>query len=172
MILRSPDENKSNDSSPITDDKAASSPEILIEHSIKETATEEVVKEPSLAEVGQKAYEASVKDKQPASTTEEETAASAGLKWTPTKKAEGEKEVSDAAKTKEENAPTEGNDKGPVPYERFHEINENKKQFEEKIKEYEPMVQAHKSIVEYCQTNSISEDEFPGVGLGPLDHLF
>lgn len=150
-----PDENESGTSSSSTNVTASSSLEQTVS---SEVSAERVAKEPTIAEVAQRAYEESVsKDKQPEPTAAAKAPDGDGLPSTETDKGEEQKEVSDTPTT-----PVEGEeqDKGPVPYDRFRTVNEEKRQYEERVKEYEPLVQAHKSIVEYCQSNQISEEQF------------
>lgn len=51
-------------------------------------------------------------------------------------------------------------EKGPIPYERFQEVNSQKVELESKWKEAEPLVEAHKSVVDFCQKNDIAPEEF------------
>lgn len=51
-------------------------------------------------------------------------------------------------------------EKGPIPYERFAEVNQAKVQYEQQLAEYKPLVDAHQSVIQHCQTNNISPDEF------------
>jgi len=125
------------------------------------------VKEPTLAEVAKAAYEKSIasEEKETESSAEGKSEDGSILSSNQTEeeaKDETKEEVESTEKSEEEK--TEGekevNDKGPVPYERFQEKVKKAQEFETKVKEYEPLVQAHKSIVEYCQTNQISEEQF------------
>lgn len=63
-------------------------------------------------------------------------------------------EKSDEVKTDEED------DKSPVPYQRFQEVVKERQNYEQKLKEIEPLVDAHKSVVEFCQSNQITETQF------------
>lgn len=56
--------------------------------------------------------------------------------------------------------PSKVEEKGPIPYERFAEINEQKKTFESQVQQYEPLAKAQQSIVDYCQRNQIEPDDF------------
>lgn len=155
LVLRDPDENESGTSSSSADVTADSSSETQTDST---ASAEKVEKEPTIAEVAQKAYEASVaKEKQPEPTAEAKAADGDGLPSTETEKEEEKKEVSESTDIPKEG---EEQDKGPIPYDRFRTVNEEKRQYEEKVKEYEPLVQAHKSIIEYCQSNQISEEQF------------
>lgn len=61
-------------------------------------------------------------------------------------------------KAKEEPAKVE--DKGPIPYERFAEVNEQKKTFEAQVQQYEPLAKAQQSIVDYCQKHNVEPEDF------------
>ncbi len=51
-------------------------------------------------------------------------------------------------------------DKGPIPYERFAEVNQQKVEFEQRIQQIEPLAQAQQSVVDHCQRNNIAPEEF------------
>ena len=82
------------------------------------------------------------------------------------KKLDGEEEAIDAEKKpegeteegekKEESAEDSQLDKHP----RFQEVVKQKSEYEAKVKEYEPLVEAHKSVVSFCQDNQITEQQF------------
>lgn len=125
----------------------------------------EDVKETSLADITAKIVaDAAKKESQEESSTEKSEDGEI-LQSNQTEKAEDKEESSDADKAKDEEE--EGEDEGTekkheeaVPYARFQETVQAKQTLETKVKEYEPLVAAHKSIVEFCQTNQITEKQF------------
>lgn len=82
------------------------------------------------------------------------------------KKVDGEEEATDAEKKPE--GETEGEEKKEEStddsqldkHPRFQEVVKQKSEYEAKVKEYEPLVEAHKSVVSFCQENQISEAQF------------
>lgn len=70
-------------------------------------------------------------------------------------KAEGEK-----AEEGQEDQPKPDEQKGPIPYERFAEVNTAKTELEQKVSQMEPLVQAQQSISEHCIRNNIQPQEF------------
>lgn len=67
------------------------------------------------------------------------------------------KETSDD--TKKEDTETKVEDKGPIPYERFTEVNEAKKNLEQQLKEVEPFVNAQKTLGEFFTKNNLQNEE-------------
>lgn len=63
-------------------------------------------------------------------------------------------------KTEDQKPKQKVEDKGPIPYERFVEVNTAKQQLEEKVKEQEDYVAAQRSIGEYCAKNNITNEDF------------
>lgn len=51
-------------------------------------------------------------------------------------------------------------DKGPVPYERFAEVNKKAKELTQQFEESKPLLEAHRSVIDHCQRNNISEEQF------------
>lgn len=51
-------------------------------------------------------------------------------------------------------------DKGPVPYERFAEVNQTKTALEQKVAEMEPQAVAYRRAESFCQQNNISVEEY------------
>ncbi len=98
------------------------------------------------------------KKKEEPSPSGEEKEESPGLQKTPTKE-EGEKEESPETtdETKQEEVVDETK---PVPYDRFKEVNEQKQTFETQVKELQPLAEAQRSIMTFCQENNISSDDF------------
>ena len=107
-----------------------------------------------------KAEEGGVPEKD---TTDEEKEAS--------KSEEGKEETSEKQKTDETEVEKTEEKKEELPpfhqhprwQEKVKEVKELQTKFAEvetKLKEYEPMAQHHKQIVEYCQTNNISQQQF------------
>lgn len=104
--------------------------------------------------------------KQSQSSSEQEGEKSAVLKSNSTeKKEEDESEdkeksnLSEKEETKSEEKQTE-EDKGPVPYDRFAEVNKAKVELESKFKEVEPLAKAQQSVIDYCANNGISEQQY------------
>lgn len=76
-------------------------------------------------------------------------------------KKEGEVEKKEEGDEKSEDKVSgDEDDKSPVPYQRFQEVVKERQTYEQKLKEVEPLVEAHKSVVEFCQTNQITESQF------------
>jgi hypothetical protein len=70
------------------------------------------------------------------------------------KEVEGEKEPTDDKKDDDEEP------KGPVPLERFQEVTSENRELKQKVAEYEPAIEAHQSVVQFCQQNGLSNDDF------------
>jgi hypothetical protein len=151
------DVNKGDQSSEVIDATAASSAEVN-----KGSVTEKVEKQPTLAEVAQAAYQKSVSEEKQSEATAEGKAEDGSILSSNQTEKEGEKKEVPSTDKQEEKVEEKGKeeDKSPVPYERFQEVIRARQEHEAKVKEYEPLVQAHKSIVEYCQTNQITEEQF------------
>lgn len=102
--------------------------------------------------------------KKDSSTEEKEDAEQSGS----TEDQDQEKEKAEEKVDSEADAQTEEDgekkeevvENGPVPYERFKEVNDKVAEYESKVKEYEPLAQAHQSIIDFCQTNNISNEDF------------
>lgn len=121
-------------------------------------ATEEVVKEapsstekqPSKADLD-KGFEAAVKSGFEKATSEEperpETEKTEEVKTEP---------LGDGGKEAEKKV----EDKGPIPYDRFKEVNEARQSLEAQLKDQETFVSAQKSIGEFCLNNNISNEDF------------
>lgn len=69
------------------------------------------------------------------------------------KKTETDEEKKEAEKQ-------EADQKGPVPYERFQEVIHQKNDFEAKTKEMEPIVKAHRSVVEYLDRFGVTPEQY------------
>jgi hypothetical protein len=123
------------------------------------------VKEVSLADVTAKIVaDAAKKEAQEESSTEKAEDGSI-LQSNQTEKEEDKEESDSADKTEDsekkvEDEGTEKKHEEAVPYARFQETVQAKQTLETKVKEYEPLVAAHKSIVEFCQSNQITEEQF------------
>lgn len=50
--------------------------------------------------------------------------------------------------------------KGPVPLERFQEVTSENRELKQWKSEAEPALQAHQSVVEYCRTNGLDQNDF------------
>src|SRR5436190_4443980 len=68
------------------------------------------------------------------------------------KEAEGEEAVEDEQ--------TEEKDKGPVPYERFEEVNNKYKVTVEEYEKVKPLAESHQQIQSYCEQWGITQDQF------------
>lgn len=74
------------------------------------------------------------------------------------KKKEGEEEEEKEGEEEEEEPQAE--EKAPVPYERFEEINNKYKVSVEEYEKVKPMVEAHQQIIDYCTQNQITQEQF------------
>jgi len=124
-------------------------------------ATEEVVKEgaestpaqPSKADLD-KGFAQAVKEgfekatsKEPEGTTEETTEkVEENVEKKDEEKKELEKKVED--------------EKGPIPYERFKEVNEAKQALEQQLESQKEFIAAQKSIGDFCIANNVTNEEF------------
>lgn len=71
----------------------------------------------------------------------------------------GDKEKEDLES--EEKKGEEGQEKKEaVPYERFHEVVEQRTKAEEMVKEYEPMVKNYRNITSFCEQSNITAEQF------------
>jgi len=73
-------------------------------------------------------------------------------------KADEAKETSEDTKT-EDTTETKVEDKGPIPYDRFKEVNEAKLHLEEQLKAVEPFVAAQKRLGEFFIKNNLQNEE-------------
>lgn len=71
-------------------------------------------------------------------------------------KAEADKEDNLNPEKKEK----DGEEKGPIPFERFQEVIQQKQEVTAKLKEFEPIVETHQKIVQYCSANGITQESF------------
>ena len=98
-------------------------------------------------------------------TTPEAPANEPGKEETsPSEKPDAEKEVEKEPEETEESPGEEEGDEQqaqePVPYERFNEVNEKYKRLEQQSNDNEPSVKAHTAIVQYCNQNNITQEQF------------
>src|SRR5882757_9573137 len=71
-------------------------------------------------------------------------------------KVEGDKEpTDDKTDVKSEEEPT-----GPVPLERFQEVVREKNEIKQQFEQAKPALEAHNSVVSYCQQHDINNDDF------------
>lgn len=71
-------------------------------------------------------------------------------------KVEGEKEsTDDKTDVKVEEEPT-----GPVPLERFQEVVREKNEIKQQFEQVKPALEAHNTVVSYCQQHDINNDDF------------
>jgi hypothetical protein len=73
------------------------------------------------------------------------------------KSATSEEDGEDSGK---EEKPKQEAEKGPIPYERFVEVNSAKQKLEEQLEEQKSFVEAQRSIGDYCLKHNISNDDF------------
>lgn len=115
-----------------------------------ESASPEVVKETPASTAGETPsdqpidFEAAVKAGLEASSAEKETEQ---------EKVEGEEQVEQKEEAKVE-------DKGPIPYERFAEVNKAKVEAEQLIESQKEAVSAYNKIEEFCTTHGIAPEDF------------
>lgn len=69
-------------------------------------------------------------------------------------------ETATEAKEDQDKATEEDKAKGPIPYERFAEVNKAKAQVEQQLTELKPYVEAQQSINQFCQQHEITPDDF------------
>lgn len=50
--------------------------------------------------------------------------------------------------------------KGPIPYERFAEVNSKKVELEKQLEASKPLLEAHQSVIKFCQNEGISQEQF------------
>lgn len=85
------------------------------------------------------------------------------------KEAAPEEKAPEEAASEGESKPTPEDDKGPIPYERFKEVNEAKVSLETKLKELEAPASQYQQIATYLQENNMAPEEFEHwVNLGIL----
>lgn len=135
-----------------TSETPSTSPE-----TIKPDAAPVVEAKPTLDSVLKEAY-----DKATTSPVEEEKAADGGVLNKNTteieEKVEGKEEPS--TEEKEEAAKVEADAKGPVPLERFQEVNEKFKVASQELEDTRPWADAQRNLVKFCQDNSISQEQY------------
>lgn len=74
--------------------------------------------------------------------------------------AEKETEKVEDGEGEEQKEESKVEDKGPIPYERFAEVNKAKTEAEQTLASYKPAVDAYNSIAEFCSTNNIEPQDF------------
>jgi len=160
-ILLSPDANEGGGSSAASTDVNQSA-QSSTEQS-EESSTPDVNKPgPSLAEVTDKIIDDVLAKHKPEKT---ESSTEEGKEESESRSTEDQDQEEKKAKEKVESEATqeegqEKDEKGPIPYERFKEVNDKVVEYEAKVKEYEPLAQAHQSIINFCQENNISNEDF------------
>lgn len=60
----------------------------------------------------------------------------------------------------EEKVDVDQTQQGPVPYQRFQEVNEKYKKLEQEHGQAKPTIEAHNAIVTYCNQNNITQEQF------------
>lgn len=79
-------------------------------------------------------------------------------------KSDSDKEVEalEADNQTQESKPDQkqADDKGPIPYARFAEVNTAKQKAEQDFAQAKPLAEAQQSIITHCQTHNITPDEF------------
>jgi hypothetical protein len=136
LILRNPDVNTDGGSSTPSTPESETSVEV-----VKDNATESTTA--ATTDVQPVDFEAAVKAGFEASSAEKKTEE--------VEKTEEEPEVKEEAKVE---------DKGPIPYERFAEVNKAKAEAEQTLEGLKPAVDAYNSIAEFCSTNGIEPQDF------------
>jgi hypothetical protein len=167
-ILLSPDVNDGGDSSDSTDVKADSSSDNKGSESGKD-----VKGFATIGDVAKAVFDkAVVKEKQEeSSTSEKEDGSILSSNQTDESKdkeesKETEKSEADADDKEKEEVEEDGEKKEDkeheeaVPYERFQEAVKARQTYETKLKEVEPLAEAHRSVMEFCQTNNITQEQF------------
>lgn len=84
---------------------------------------------------------------------EEKAAESPGQQKTETEEEAPVKEDTEASQTEQKTQEA-------IPYERFKEVNDKNIEFEAKVKELEPLAESQRSIINFCQENNISGEDF------------
>lgn len=108
----------------------------------------------SLAEIASKFVKERIAESETEKKPSEESQV---LESEPTEGEEPKPEVKEEQPVAEDAEPTK---EGPVPYARFAEVNKAKSELETRVKEWEPVVQAQQSIVDYCAQNNIDSQSF------------
>lgn len=75
-------------------------------------------------------------------------------------KTEPEVKPTDIPPEKQEEKKVETEDKGPIPYERFAEVNKAKVAYESQVAEMQPMVNSYQTIVNHCNQYDITPQDF------------
>lgn len=138
LILRNPDVNTDGGSSTPSTTESATSTTVVNEtpdSTTGETSTDQPVD-----------FEAAVKAGLDASTAEKEP--------------EGKVEEKVEDGESEEQVEPKVEDKGPIPYERFAEVNKAKAAAEQLVESQKEAVSAYNKIEEFCNTNGIAPDDF------------
>jgi len=118
-------------------------------------ADAETKKEPTLQDaVAKIVADATKEGKEDSSTSESKAEQESASTIDKDKESESAEEGSEKKET------PETADEGPVPYERFKEVNEAKSTLEAKVQEYEPLAQAQQGIATFCEQNSITPEQF------------
>lgn len=73
--------------------------------------------------------------------------------------------VDSTEKTEDEETSAQSNeeeteDKGPIPYSRFAEVNKAKVEYEQQIAQIKPLAEAQQSVIAHCQEHNIAPEEF------------
>lgn len=163
MVLRNHDANTETASS--TGSTAASANAEVVKSGVESTsiqAATETAAQPTLESVLQDKFkELSSQDKPEAEKEEESLVrlSNETEKKEDVAKSTEEKEASKTEEAKEETQDKE-EDKGPIPYDRFQEVNTAKVKLQEQLESQKEIVQAQQQIVDYCQRNQISPEEF------------
>lgn len=78
------------------------------------------------------------------------------------KEGEGEPAKTEEPKVEgqEKKDETKQEDKGPIPYERFAEVNNAKVQLEQQYAQAKPLADAQQSVIEFCQRHNLSESDY------------
>lgn len=110
----------------------------------------------SLDDVLKAAYEKS----KPQIDTEEEKAADSDVLKKNTTEEEKEEESAEDKPDEAKPAEIKTDNKGPVPLERFQEVNDKAVRFERELADEKPWADAQRSVVKHCSDNNITSDQF------------
>lgn len=100
------------------------------------------------------------KSEKPPEPTPEETDAEREIRLSnTTEKEKEEAETPPEEEVKGEEEPPE-TEKGPVPYERFHEVVEKQRVAEQQVEQLVPKAQAHDGLMRFCEENQLSKEDF------------
>lgn len=131
------------------------------ESSSVSTTAEGDVKEQTLADATQAAFDASSSDAKDKVDGEEGKAASDVQSLNKTdEKAKPEGEVEDEEDSSDEEDKVVEKHEEAVPYERFQEVNQKREAAEQEALKYKPDAEAYKTVTDFCTSNNITVEQF------------